>query len=154
MELRKYAALAWRWLWLVILGAVLAAGSAWVFSERTVPVYSASTLLMISPSKAQLMDTLSYQPMADRLAATYAQMLTRRPVLEKVIGNLGLSTSIGALEARITAQQLRNTQLLQLSVEDTNPDLAAVIANEIPKVFIAQNAELQARRYADTKVSL
>lgn len=154
LELRRYALLLWRWLWLIVLSAVLAGGAAYVTSKQQTPVYSASTLLMISPSKAQLMDTLSYQPMADRLAATYIQMLTRRPVLEVVISNLGLPTTAQSLGKSVSAQQLRNTQLLQLSVEDTDPDRAAAIANEIPRVFIEQNSELQARRYADSKTSL
>jgi len=44
--------------------------------------------------------------------------------------------------------------LIQLSVEDTDPARAAYIANEIPKVFIQQNVDLQTRRYADSKASL
>ena len=154
MELRKYAALVWRWLWLIILGTVLAAGAAYVTSKRTVPVYSAGTLLMISPSKAQVMDTLSYQPMGDRLAATYTQMLTGRPVLEAVIGNLGLPTTAGALASNVSVATIRDTQLIRVAVEDTNPERAAAIANEIPKVFIAQNSQLQTGRYADSKASL
>ena len=90
MELRRYALLLWRWLWLIILGMVLAAGAAYVTSKRTVPVYSASTKLLISPSKAQVMDTLSYQPEIERLGATYSQMMGGRPVLAEVAANLAL----------------------------------------------------------------
>lgn len=154
LELRRYAVILWRWLWLIALGAVLAGGTAYVTSRQQTPVYSASTLLMISPSKAQIMDTLSVQPMADRLAATYTQMLVRRPVLDAVIGNLALPTTAQILGRSVSAQQLRNTQLLQLSVEDTDPVRAAVVANEIPRVFIEQNSELQTRRYADLRASL
>ena len=39
-------------------------------------------------------------------------------------------------------------------MEDIDPERAASIANEVPKVFIQQNYELQARRYADSKASL
>jgi capsular exopolysaccharide synthesis family protein len=154
MELRRFTMLVWRWLWLIILGTVVAAGSAYVTSKRMTPVYSASTMLMISPSKAQVMDTLSYQPMGDRLAATYTQMLTGRPVLEAVIGNLALPTTVEALAKNVSVETIRNTQLIGVTAKDTNPERAAAIANEIPGVFIAQNAQLQTGRYAESKASL
>jgi len=37
MELRQYVAVIWRWLWLIVLGIVLAAGTAYVVSDNMVP---------------------------------------------------------------------------------------------------------------------
>jgi non-specific protein-tyrosine kinase len=153
VQLRRYIALVWRWLWLILLGTCVAAGSAYYFSSRTIPVYSASTLLLISPSKAVVMDA-AVLPNSDRLAATYAEILRRYPVLEEVISRLGLPTTVGELAAAVSVAPLPNTQLIQLSVEDTNPVRAAQTANEIPKVFIQQNYDLQTRRFADSKAAL
>lgn len=153
MELRRYATLAWRWLWLIILGTVLAAGSAYVTSRYTVPVYSASTMLLISPSKAVVMDT-TVLPNSDRLAATYAELLGRQPVLAEVINRLGLETTVEALARSVSVSPVRNTQLIQLTVEDTDPARAASIANAIPQIFIQQNYDLQSRRFADSKAGL
>lgn len=153
MQLRRYISLAWRWLWLIALGVVLAAGVAYLSSSRMLPVYQASTLLLISPSKAVVMDATAL-PNSDRLAATYAEMLKRWPVLDEVIARLGLPITSDALAAAISVRPVASTQLIQLSVEDTNPERAALTANEIPKVFIQQNTELQTRRFADSKASL
>lgn len=49
---------------------------------------------------------------------------------------------------------MRDTQLVDLSVEDTDPVLDMRIANEIPRVFAAQNRVLQAQRYLSSKESL
>jgi non-specific protein-tyrosine kinase len=155
MELRRYALFLWRWLWLVTLGVALAAGTSYLTSKQMTPIYSASTMLLISPSKAVVMDT-SVLPNSDRLAATYVEMMVGRPVLEAMINRLGLPTTADALKKgkSITVQAIRNTQLIRLTVEDPSPVQAAAIANEIPKVFIEQNSELQTRRYADSKASL
>ena len=41
MEIKRYLALIWRWAWLIILGVVVAGGSAFLVSKNTTPVYRA-----------------------------------------------------------------------------------------------------------------
>ena len=52
MDLRQYWHLLRRWLWLVILGALVGGGLAYVISRNTKPVYQASTTLLIAPGSA------------------------------------------------------------------------------------------------------
>jgi capsular exopolysaccharide synthesis family protein len=153
MELRRYASLLWRWLWLIVLGAVLAGGAAYFYSSRQVPVYQASTMLLISQAKAGVSDVSSLY-VGDRLAATNAELLRRQPVMAEVVRQLELKISPGALAGAVRVTPIRNTQLMQLSVEDTDPQRAALIANTVPKVFIQQNDEMQTRRFADSKARL
>ncbi len=153
MELRRIVLLVWHWLWLIVLSIVLAAGSAYIFSRNTIPVYSARTVLLISESKAVVMDT-SVVPNTDRLAATYAETLKGRRVIEEVIARLALQETVEGLTGHVTVSAIRSTQLIELIVEDTNPERAAQIANEIPKVFSEQNYELQSRRFTASKASL
>ena len=49
---------------------------------------------------------------------------------------------------------VRDTQLLQIKVEGTIPELAAEIANTLPAVFVERNAELQLGRVTESKVKL
>jgi len=51
-------------------------------------------------------------------------------------------------------QLVRDTQLIVLNVEDTNPVQAAQIANAIAQVFAEQTQSLQTSRYAASKESL
>lgn len=88
---------------------------------------------------------------SERLAKTYSQLLKKGSVLEQVVANLGLSSG---LAGNVDVTIVRDTQLIDLSVEDTDPVLAMRIANEIPKVFAAQNQALQGQRYASSKESL
>ena len=48
MELRQYASIFLKWLWLIALGGVLAGGSAYVGSKLTLPTYQSTTTPSIS----------------------------------------------------------------------------------------------------------
>jgi non-specific protein-tyrosine kinase len=75
-------------------------------------------------------------------------------VLEEVVANLKLADDPDALAGQITVSAVRDTQLIILTVEDTDPQRAADIANETVRVFSRQNQALQTSRYVDTRQSL
>ncbi len=155
MEIRRYATLLWRWSWLIGLITVLAAGVAWGISLYTVPIYDASTKLMIDQSRNTTSST-DYNAVltSERLAQTYAQTVNAKPVLDKVIEQLHLKTDADALSKRVTVTVLRDTQLLILKVADPNPRQAEMIADEIVNQFRLQDQTLQASRYAVSKQAL
>lgn len=149
LELRAYATVLWRWWWLLVIGTVLAASTAFFVSQGMEPVYQASTTLLVN--QAGNPAPLGYDIASGQLVKTYAELLTKRPVLVKVAAKLGLE---GEFPADISVCPVRDTQLLAVSVEDEDPQLAADIANTLPQVFIEQNEDLQASRYADAKETL
>jgi capsular exopolysaccharide synthesis family protein len=155
MELRKYFSLLRRWAWLIILGTLLAGVSAYVVSRLTTPVYSASAKLLVSESRTAS-GTADYNGIlsSQLLAKTYSDMLRDHPVLDEVIAHLTLSVSSVDLTKQINVQPVANTQLILVSVENTDPQLAARIANELPKVFIEQNDARQSSTYAASRQNL
>ena len=90
----------------------------------------------------------------DSLAQTYSQLMIQKPVLEGVVERLGLTISPDSLKGKITVEVVIDTQLLVVSVEDTDPVRAAQIANTIGEVFAAENADIQTERYQESKASL
>ncbi len=150
MELRQYLSIIWKWLWLVILGMLLAGGTAYWVSLNLPPVYRASTTLMINEGRSPGATDYTSVLTSERLAQTYAELLTKRPVVDEVIRRLNLSE----LKSNVTVHPVRDTQLIELSVEDSDPVLAAQVANALPQVFIEQNEARQAARFADSKASL
>ncbi len=156
-DLRQYISLLWRWAWLIILAAILAGGAAYVTSRLQDPVYQATTTMLIN--EAPNSKASEYQAIltSERLARTYSEMLTKRPVLDDVYTRLALEDtykSSDAIGGAISVQLVRDTQLIELRVEQTNPELAALIANAVVDVFIAQNEALQTSRFAESKVSM
>lgn len=156
MELKRYAALGWKWLWLIVLSSALAGLASFAVSYATTPVYEASTTILINQAPASRPGGTDYNSVlaSERLARTYAELLRKRPVLEEVVAALSLNTTPDALAKRMRVAVLRDTQLIALSVEDTSPEQAAAIANEVVEVFSRQNRELQASRYGDSRQGL
>ncbi len=154
MELRQYALMVWRWLWLMVLAAVLAAGAAFVVARMTTPVYSATVTLLVSQAPTNTSADYTSVLTSERLARTYSELLRTPSVLDSVIQKLSLPMRTGQLAGRVQVQLVRDTQLIKVSVEDTNPAMAAQIANTIGVVFKSLNEERQLERYASVKDSL
>lgn len=158
MELREYALLVRKWLWLILLCTVVAAAAAYVVSKNSTPIYQASTKLLVNQSSSNQAN-LAYQDilMSQQLARTYANLLADRPVVEATAQRLGLPTdqkSLTALQNSISVTPIRDTQLLEVKVEGPDPQLIALVANTLPEVFIAQNQQLQLGRVTGLKTSL
>ncbi len=154
-QIRRMAGSLWHWAWLIVIGTVLTAGSAYIGSRLTPPVYSTSTKLLINEApQPRSADASSILINSDRLGQTYSDMMVQQPVLDKVIGTLGLNLTAGQLAGAVRVGIVKDTQLLRLTVESEDPAQAAAIANTIPAVFRQQNADLQAQRYADSKANL
>ena len=154
-ELKRYGAILWHWVWLIVLGTVLGAGAAYVSRRLTTPVYAASTTLLINeaPSSGKTTDYTSILT-SERLARTYSEMMTKGPVMEEVVTALGLDVKPEVLARRVSVNLVRDTQLVVLQVEHEDPLTAKNLANTIPVKFAQKNAELQANRYADSKANL
>jgi len=144
IDLQKYWQTFLRWWWLIVACTVLAAGSAYVISSRMTPVYSATATLLVQQAPATSVADYTALLTSERLASTYAEMLTARPVLEETQRRLGLSSLPGGVSVSV----VRDTQLLSLNAESTDPELAAMIANTVAEVFVDQNRQLQEERYA------
>jgi non-specific protein-tyrosine kinase len=154
-ELKKYGTILWRWAWLVLLGTLLGAGIAYVSSRLTLPVYAASTTLLVdeAPSGGKTADYASILT-SERLARTYSEMMIKQPVVKAALEDLNLDPSPEKLPARISVSLVRDTQLMVLQVESEDPQLAMNLANAIPTAFSRQNAAVQTERYADSKANL
>ena len=153
-DLRTYIALAWRWAWLLALAAFLAGGSAFFVSKRLTPVYRASTLVLVNEAPANKTTDYAVLQTSERLARTYVEVMTTRPVLQGVIDRLGLTIDPNDLQEMVSAQPLRDTQLIEVSVESTDPVQAALIANTVVVVFSEQNQAEQSARFAASRSNL
>jgi len=77
MELRQYLSIVLKWLWLIVLGTLLAGGAAYVVSKNTIPVYQASATLLISEGRSPDISDYTSLLTSERLAKTYAERFTK-----------------------------------------------------------------------------
>src|SRR5689334_11695643 len=117
MELKRYAALMWRWIWLIVLFTVVGASSGYLLGIQTKPVYRSSATVLIDQSKISSNGAADYQQIltSERLALTYAAMMTASPVMSDVINNLHLTTmSPEGLARNVSVAAVRDTQLIEV----------------------------------------
>lgn len=154
VELKEFAGIVWGRKWLIVFVTLFAATSAFVISRQITPVYEASTTLLIDQAPSSRTSDNSAIAASERLARTYAQLLTKRPVMNAARMRLELGASLESTGSRVRVELVEETQLIELKVQDTNPAYAAELANAIVEVFREQNAALQTGRFAASKASL
>lgn len=154
LDLREYLALLWHWAWLIALVALLCGGVAYFVSIRMTPYYQAVTTVLVNEAPGTKTMDNSSVALSERLTSTYSEMIVKEPVLAEVIERLGLSITSEALQTMVRVSPVKDTQLIRVSVESTDPGAAAAIANALVQVFGEQIKEIQTNRFAQSKGSL
>ncbi|MBS1252171.1 MAG: Tyrosine-protein kinase YwqD [Anaerolineales bacterium] len=152
MELREYTAIIWHWLWLICLGTLLAGGTAFIVSRQMTPIYQASSTLLINQARTPSTTDYSSIIASERIAKTYAELMTQRPILELVAQEIGIDPERFVEDIQVTP--VRDTQLIEISIEDPSPRIAAQVANILPQIFIQENEKTQSARFAASKATL
>ncbi|MEM7800765.1 MAG: polysaccharide biosynthesis tyrosine autokinase, partial [Chloroflexota bacterium] len=134
------------------LGILLSAGTAFLISINTEPVYSSTTFLLLEQPAEQNSVSLTELEGSRRLAETYVQLIQKQPVYQAVIDRLGLPYTPSQLGNAITVSQVPNTGLISIEIEDGQPENAAIIANTLIEVFQEIDSQRQRARYADAIV--
>ena len=138
IDLREYfSIIKKKWYIMAILCVICVAISSVYSFFIAKPVYQAETTLIVKTEKTEGPNSLSNDQVmvSQKLALTYGEIIKSRKVLEDVIKNLDLKESYGSLSSKISVSTVTDTQIIKVSVKDTDNDNAAKIANEIPAVF-------------------
>lgn len=136
MELQDYWNIAKKWWWLAVACVLISTVSSYIGTLDMPRIYQATTTVMVGQSLQQANPSSTDLYIAQQLAQTYAEVVKRRPVLEGAAGALGLEfiPSPGDISTR----QVPGTQLLEISVRDTNAERARALADEIARQLILQ----------------
>lgn len=105
------------------------------------PEYTSTTSLVLaqSSSSGQTGDgaiSATDLTMNSKLVSTYSELIKRKAILGQVCENLNIPKSnIQELRGKIKVNSAKNTEIIEISVTNKDPNIAAAIANEIAKVF-------------------
>jgi capsular polysaccharide biosynthesis protein len=124
-----YRALWRRRFFIALLTVALVAVDALVTSQQT-KLYTASALVRVEQKNTTAADQFGSLQTGALLARTYAKIAETSSVADRVKAQLG--NSVPGSEIKITAAQVSDVELLQLSATNANPKLAARIANAVP----------------------
>jgi len=131
MELRQYASVIWKWLWLIVLATVVAATFSWLAAKDQPPIYETSTTLMIGQTIEKVDPNYSDFYTSERLAQTYSELIKREPILKATARALGFEDQWRSLQSQVAVNLVAGTQLMEITVTDTDPQRAKLIADQL-----------------------
>jgi succinoglycan biosynthesis transport protein ExoP len=150
--LSTYLSVIIRWLWLIGLCTGIAAAGAFAVSKMQQRVYRATTLLTID-QQLPGQDAYSSLLASNQLVTTYMALISQPVVLARAAGQVG-GISATQLAQRVTVQDQAGTQIIQLSVDDTNAHRAAQLANAIAVSFVAIQQESEDAKLSQAQQQL
>lgn len=138
IDLREYFQIIRKRIWIIILLVVISVAVSGIVSFYVLePVYEAFTTLIVSkPNERDTIIEYSDVLLSQQLVKTYGEIIKSRNISTHVIINLSLNITSEELRKKITVSPVKNTEIVQIKVTDTNPELARDIANELTKVFM------------------
>lgn len=136
MDIKDYFTILWRRKWIVLLTTLAALVIAVVGTRMMTPVYQASTIVRVAASASGPLTTsgISY---SNQLINTAAQIVSSRPMRDQVMSRLGLKQAPVVL-----ASVIEGTELIKITVEYSNPQTAARVANTLADMLIAASNQL------------
>ena len=108
------------------------------------PLYSASSMMYVMPDNSNSMNssTLSDMQVGQQLTSDYSSMIKSRSFMEDVIKKLNLNIDYQQLLEKVEVTNPTSSRILQVTVNDPNPQTAADIANEMASVAESKLKEI------------
>lgn len=155
---------------IVTIGSAVAIGL--VYTLFTKPVYTASTRLLVddrSVSVSELgqaiTDVQSSIPSGANLLATQSELVKSEQVLQRAVEQLNFvldgeqeSLSASSLRSNLSVKVVPATNILEFSYPHPDPEVAAIILNQIAEAVIAEGVEAvrseatALRRFLESKI--
>lgn len=109
------------------------------------PMYKSSTTFVLSKSTTDKSNTNENEnseaitstdiALNSKLVSTYSEIIKSKTVSKEVIDSLGLDMSTSKFKSRVDVSSKSDTELIEITVSNEDPKLAADIANSLAEVF-------------------
>ena len=131
IDLLALLSVFWRKKWLLLIGCIVGAVIGFFGTQYLVaPQYEARSMIYIF-SKTTSLTNLTNLQAGNKLAADFKIMATTRRVIEETIEELNLNMSYEGLVGRIKINNPEDSRIMQITVRDTDPQMAANISNKV-----------------------
>ncbi len=142
IDIREIVSILLKKWWIIALFVVTAMlVTSYVTREMVEPVYEASSTLFVGTEKNSVAGiSFSDLQVDDQLVVDYQELIKTRLVTEEVIESLNLPFSVENFVARLNVSGIKDSRFVHIVFQDTNPQRAANIANELTDSLVA-NAE-------------
>jgi len=123
-----------RWWWLLVTAGALAAISSMVALQNIPPTYRSTSTLIVGQTLDNPNPNSGEFFLGQQLASIYSGLAMREPIKETARTELGLSRL-----PEYSVRAVPNNPLIEISVTDTSPERAQVVADELARQIILQS---------------
>lgn len=131
MDLKTYLKPLLKWWWFILIAAVLAGISSYLVVREDPAIYQSRTSLMVGRPLEDLNPSGNSFALGQQLAGAYADIARRESVREATKIALGIE-----FLPAYTINVPDRTQLIEITVTDTNPERARIVANELANQLV------------------
>lgn len=139
IDLKEYFQIIRKRAWLIAIITAVAMIISGIISFFVLkPVYESSTTLIVNAEQSKAtnnMITGDQLNVTQKLTLTYGEIIKSKSVLNKVLEKLDLNMTYDEIANIVKVEPVKDTQIISITVSNTNPKLAQRIANTIPSVF-------------------
>ncbi|MHB1270927.1 MAG: YveK family protein [Thermoleophilia bacterium] len=138
MDLVDFISVIRRWIWLLIPVVLLVVGYTAYSGIRSQTAYNSEATIVIGLSQIAASSTggFSIANSGDRIGATYSELVTARPVMEKALAKAGLDWHPDTLRSKVSTNVTKNTPVFKVDVVDTDPQRTQTLANAVAESFV------------------
>ena len=169
-HLNDYLRMLWKHRWLLTAVFLLTAVTGVIWTLAQTPIYQASATVLIEPELPKILNiqeiTNPGMGSLEYYRTQYA-LMTSRPVMENTVAALkrqGRSAALAALGAGtdprvkhmgvVSVEPIRNTQLVLVRFEHSDPVLAAEVATTVAQAYVKYNLDSKLKGSRDALVWL
>lgn len=153
IDLMELVAELLRHWWIILIAtAVLGVAGLLYSTLYLTPEYQSTTSIYILSKQSENAMTYNDTMLATQLTKDYEQLITGRTVLENVIEKCAVDETYQQLRGRVVVANETNTRIITITVTDTNPANAQLLANAIREeaaVHIKEVTDVEAVNVAD-----
>lgn len=123
-------------IYIILFSVILGLGSFLVTKLAIEPVYQSEATMIINNRRDDASNAITNDEInsARNLASVYSIIIKSDAVMIPVIDSLNVDILPSELANKVSVSSVDNTQVIRISVKDTNPELAQVINQEILNV--------------------
>jgi capsular polysaccharide biosynthesis protein len=129
--------------WVIVLVVAALAGAGLGFSFLQTPTYEASVKMLIGQERGSYQTYNLHNEVVgiQQITKTVVEAIKTRPVAQEVSQRLGSSASITTFLENLEVKQIGDTEFVQVSYRDPDPERAELVANTVGDVFSEQLSE-------------
>lgn len=149
MELRDYARIIWRYIWLVVALPVVVGVGSWIFRPQPAPVYQASVRFTIGVNAPSANQVTGFDPVLTSFQASeyirddFVEIIRSDVFADDVnaaLAKMGVS-GVAINKGNISAMIEKQRRLMSLTISWGNPEQAQKIAEAAIKNLSENNAK-------------